>query len=205
MEVKELLGAGLYAQVMEALKGKGEGGKDIELVVGNDGSVIPKAKFDELNDKYKAAEQLAKDTKKQLDDLKAAGDPASLAQQLADAQAAVKKQADEHRAAMEALELDYAVRTALTDAHDAGIVAGLLDRTKLRLRDGSVEGLEEQLKGLREGKPFLFKAPGQPAKPAFTGKAPASPTARPDGGGVNAMSMEEYRAYRDQAGGFPRN
>lgn len=205
MEVKELLGAGLYAQVMEALKGKGEGGKDVELVVGNDGSVIPKAKFDELNDKYKAAEQLAKDMKKQMDDLKAAGDPASLAQQLADAQAAVKQQADEHKAAMEALELDYAVRTALTDAHDASIVAGLLDRTKLRLRDGSVEGLRRAAEG-PGGRASLScsKRPGQPAKPAFTGKVPASPTAKP-GGDINEMSMEEYRAYRNQAGGFPRN
>ena len=123
MEVKELVGASLYAQVMEALKGKGEGGKDVELVVGNDGSVIPKAKFDELNDKYKAAEQLAKDTKKQMDDLKAAGDPASLAQQLADAKAAVKQQADGHKAA-EALELDYAVRTALTDAQTRALWPG---------------------------------------------------------------------------------
>ena len=120
---KALLGEELSAQVADALKGKGEGGKDLKLGVANDGSMIPKAKFEELNEKYRAAEKLAADTKRQLDGLKAAGDPEKLAQELEAAREAAKDQAAEHEKAMAALELDYAVRAAIPDAQDAALVA----------------------------------------------------------------------------------
>lgn len=44
--IKTLLGADLTRQVEEALKGKGKDGKDVDLVVGNDGSFVPADKFD---------------------------------------------------------------------------------------------------------------------------------------------------------------
>ena len=52
MGLKELLGEALYNQAAAALKGKGEGGKDVDLAIANDGSMVPVAKFNELNDKY---------------------------------------------------------------------------------------------------------------------------------------------------------
>lgn len=176
MNLKELLGEELFNQVTAALKGKGEGGKDVELAVVNDGSYIPKAKFDELNEKYKAADKLAKDTQKALDDLKAAGDPAELKNQLEKAQADAKKQADDYKAAMSDLELTYALRAALTDAHDPDIVAGLVDKKLLKLENGKLSGLDEQLKTLKESKAFLFKPPaagGKEDKPLFKGVTPA--------------------------------
>ena len=39
--IRSLLGAELTAQVENALKGKGKDGKDVDLVVGNDGSFVP--------------------------------------------------------------------------------------------------------------------------------------------------------------------
>ena len=39
--VKTILGEELSAQVETALKGKGKDGKDLDLVVGNDGSYVP--------------------------------------------------------------------------------------------------------------------------------------------------------------------
>ena len=154
-----------------ALAGKGEGGKDLVLGVANDGSMIPKAKFDELNDKYKAAEKLAADTKKQLDGLKAAGDPAELVKGLVGARKAAKEQTEAHEKAMAALELDYAVRAAIPDAQDAALVASLVDKTGLKLKDGAVEGLDEQLKSLRETKPFLFKK-AEPETGGFSSPRP---------------------------------
>ena len=52
-----------------------------------------------------------------------------------------------------------AIRSGLGNSvQDADLVAGLLDRTKLILaEDGKVTGLDEQIKDLRETKPFLFK------------------------------------------------
>ena len=179
---KALLGEELSAQVANALKGKGEGGKDVELGVANDGSMIHKAKFDEINDKYKAAEKLAADTKRQLDGLKAAGDPATLAQELEAAREAAKTQAAEHEKAMAALELDYAVRASIPDAQDAALVASLVDKSGLSLKDGKVDGLDAQLKTLRESKPFLFKTSEGPkgARPAGAG-SPGSPATKAEG------------------------
>ena len=55
-----------------------------------------------------------------------------------------------------------AIRIGITDAQDADLVAGLVDQAKLILgEDGKVTGLEEQLKAIRESKPFLFKAKEQ--------------------------------------------
>ena len=173
MNLKELLGEELYNQVTAVLKGKGEGGKDAELAIVNDGSYIPKAKFDELNEKYKAADKLAKDTQKALDDLKAAGDPTELKTQLEKAQQDAKKQADEYKAAMADLELTYALRGALTDAHDPDIVAGLVDKKQLKLQDGKLSGLDEQLKALKEQKAFLFKQAEGGQQHTFKGVSPA--------------------------------
>ena len=44
--VKTILGEELSAQVETALKGKGKDGKDLDLVVGNDGSYVPADKYD---------------------------------------------------------------------------------------------------------------------------------------------------------------
>lgn len=48
MELKEILGEDLFNQVQEAVKGKGQNGKDIELVAANTGDYVPAKKYDEL-------------------------------------------------------------------------------------------------------------------------------------------------------------
>lgn len=48
MELKEILGEDLYNQVQEAVKGKGQNGKDIELVAANTGDYVPARKYDEV-------------------------------------------------------------------------------------------------------------------------------------------------------------
>lgn len=52
MDLKEILGEELYAQVTEAVKGKGKNGKDIELVAANTGDYVPAGKYDELKSSY---------------------------------------------------------------------------------------------------------------------------------------------------------
>ncbi len=55
-------------------------------------------------------------------------------------------------------DLNFAIRSSIADAHDPALVAGLVDRTKLKLLDdGKVAGLDDVLKGIRTEKPFLFK------------------------------------------------
>lgn len=188
--IKKLLGEDLAKQVEEALKGKAEGGKDVDLVAGNDGTYIPKAKFDEVNEKHKAADQLAKDTQKTLDGLKDAGDPVKLKSDLEAAQKAAKKLEDDHKAAMAEKDLSFAIRSAIADAHDPTLVAGLVDRSKLKLLDdGKVAGLDDVLKGIRTEKPFLFKAAGEDNK--LDGAKPGQAGGDGDKGGGSSGTLRD--------------
>ena len=104
--------------------------------------------------------------------------------------ARVKELNAAHAQEMEDRELDYALRGAVTDAQDADLVLGLLDRGKLKRKDGKVEGLDEQLQALRKSKPFLFVQ-----------KAAESPKlsgAQPAGGGSPAGTGAPTRYTREQ-------
>ncbi|WP_413518549.1 phage scaffolding protein [Carnobacterium maltaromaticum] len=54
---------------------------------------------------------------------------------------------------------DFAIQSALDKANplDANIVLGLLDKDTIKVSDDGVQGLKEQLDGLKESKSFLFK------------------------------------------------
>ena len=158
MTLKEMLGEDLYAQVVAACKGKAEGGKDVELGVINDGGFFPKDKFDAVNEKLKAAEKLAKETKEKLDGLQGAGDPVKLKADLEAAQKAVKDAAAKHMKEMADKDMHYAILSAISDAYDQNMVADKVDKSKLSLVGDKVHGLDEQLKILREEKSFLFKS-----------------------------------------------
>ena len=104
--------------------------------------------------------------------------------------ARVKELNAAHAQEMEDRELDYALRGAVTDAQDADLVLGLLDRGKLKRKDGKVEGLDEQLQALRKSKPFLFVQKAQ-EPPKLSGAQPA-------GGGSPAGTGAPTRYTREQ-------
>ena len=120
---------------------------------------VPKTRFDEVNEEKKTLQTAKKQAEDDLEELrKSAGDNAQLAQQIADLQAAAKQKDTEYAQQLKALKLGNAIRLGITDAQDADIVAGLVDQSKLILADdGKLTGLDEQLKAIRESKPFLFK------------------------------------------------
>ena len=104
--------------------------------------------------------------------------------------ARVKELNAAHAQEMEDRELDYALRGAVTDAQDADLVLGLLDRGKLKRKDGKVEGLDEQLQALRKSKPFLF-VQNAAESPKLSGAQPA-------GGGSPAGTSAPTRYTREQ-------
>ena len=109
---------------------------------------------DEYNTVVDAKVQLAKDVKardKQLEDLKKDGSVEDLKNQLAAAQEANKKAKKEHDAEIANMKFDTAIEKALANAIHPDLLSGKIDRTKLKLsNDGSVTGLDEQVKVLKE-------------------------------------------------------
>ncbi len=74
--VKTILGADLSNQVEAALKGKGKDGKDVDLVVGNDGTFVPADKYNGANSGKTSAENALKAAAEALKAIGGSGDPA---------------------------------------------------------------------------------------------------------------------------------
>ncbi len=135
-------------------------------------SYVPKVDYDAANQAKGQLEKDIKDRDKQLEDLKKnSGDNAELQKQIETLQAENKAVMEKNEADMKELKLSTAIKLALGEsAQDTELVTGLFDKSKLILSDdGKVTGLEEQLKSIKESKPFLFKEakPDTDPKPGF--------------------------------------
>lgn len=171
----------------EFLRELGLSEEQIEKVMSEHGKTVTDttAKLAAAEESKKALEAQLVERDKDIKDLKkGAEDNAELAQKYADLETKYKGAKAEYEQQIKDTNLNHAVDMALTGkVHDAGIVRGLLDRTKLTLDEqGQLGGLDEQLKGLSESKPFLF-IPDQATgtNPSFNGARPAGgqPTPQP--------------------------
>ncbi|NMA00891.1 MAG: hypothetical protein GX924_07660 [Clostridiaceae bacterium] len=170
--IKTLLGEDLTKSVEEALKGKGKDGKDVDLVVGNDGSYVPSTKYDQLKTEKAASDKLATDVQAQLTALKAT-DPEKLKTDLAAAQAEAENLKAKHAAEIKELQLDAALDAAIhaVKGRNPKAIKALLNRETLKLKDdGKVEGLN--LDDIRKSDPYLFESDEDPAEPKFFGLTP---------------------------------
>ena len=77
-KIKELLGEELAGQVEAALKGKGKDGRDIDLVIGNDGSYVPAEKVETERQARTSAETALKNAAAALKGVGGSGDPATM-------------------------------------------------------------------------------------------------------------------------------
>ncbi|HEY4623775.1 MAG TPA: phage scaffolding protein [Solibacillus sp.] len=140
-----------------------------DALINKYGAMIPKERFDEVNNAKKTLEEQVKTHETQLKDLQ---DKAKGNEEL---QAEITKLQDEQKQAKEQYEqqlkderLSTALKLALAGkVHDVDLVAGLLDKATVELDDkGNVtKGLDEQLKSLQESKPFLFVPEKDEKKP----------------------------------------
>lgn len=153
MSIAELLTKiGIVKENMEAAE------KEIKAFL--DGSYVPKARFNEVNEEKKTLQATVSDRDKQLEELKkTSGDTAALNKKIEQLQADNKKAKEDAEAKLKEMQLTNAIKLAIVGkVHDEDIVSGLFDRSKLILsEDGKVTGLEEQLKTIEKNKPFLFK------------------------------------------------
>ena len=169
-------------------------------------SYIPKARFDEVNTEKKKLETTVADRDKQLETLKnSTGDVEAMKKQIETLQADNKTKDEQHAAEIKQLKVDAAVSAALTAAkakNEKAVKALLeLDPEKIELLDdGTIKGLDDQIKKLVEAEDtkFLFntetkKTKIKGANPGETGKE--DPDTKVD---VSKMSYEELAAYLEE-------
>lgn len=171
----------------------------IDKILDENSTDIGKAKgdYDDLKKQLAASESQIKERDKQLEELKkTAGDSAEMQKQIADLQAENNAAKEKYEAEMKDLKLSTAIKLAVGEnAQDADLVAGLFDRSKLILSDdGKITGLEEQIKAIRESKPFLFKE-SNPKPSGFRplGAGPQDPKQNNDDGRVSMKSAIEAK------------
>ena len=162
--VKTILGEDLTNQVEAALKGKGKDGKDVDLVVGNDGTFVPAEKYNGANSGKTSAENA----------LKAAAEALK---------ATIETLRTDHQKEIARIQKTTALRMALADkAHDPADIISLLDLDKIEVDDAGAlkTDLESLLKPLKESKAYLFKTQEPAKNPDIKGAKPADPGARQD-------------------------
>lgn len=123
-------------------------------------SYVEKQKFDTVSEENKNLKTTVKENAAQLETLKkSAGDNEELKTQIANLQTENQEKETKYQEQLKDLQLSNAIKLSVAGkVQDEDIVSGLIDKTKLILGDdGKVTGLDEQLKGLKESKAFLFK------------------------------------------------
>lgn len=124
---------------------------------------VPRERLNEANTAKANAEKTLADVQKELDTLKeSAGDNEALKKQVKDLQDDLKDKESKYADQVAEMRMNSAIQAAVGgSAQDPALIASLLDKSKLILGDDDkVTGLDEQIKSLRESKPFLFKDGG---------------------------------------------
>ena len=161
MKRKYLEDMGLDKETVDKIMA--ENGKDIE---------DSKGSLEQVKSELKQTKDQLTERDTQLEDLKkSSGDSEELKKQIDNLQEENKKAKETYETEVKELKMNAAIKLALGDtAQDTELVSGLFDKTKLILADdGKVTGLEEQIKSIKESKPFLFKEtkPETGPKPGF--------------------------------------
>ena len=178
--VKTILGADLSNQVEAALKGKGKDGKDVDLVVGNDGTFVPADKYNGANSGKTSAENALKAAAEALKAIGGSGDPAKIADDVKTAQTTLETLRTNHQKEITKIQKNTALRMALANqAHDPADIISLLDLDKIEVdAAGTLKtDLDGLLKPLKESKADLFTSQ-DPVNPDSKGAKPADPGAR---------------------------
>lgn len=147
---------------------------------------IPKARFEEVNEAKKKAENDLKERDTQLETLKkSAGDNEALKKQIETLQGENKTKDEQYQVKIKELQVSTAIKLAVAgEVHDPELITNMLDKSKIELKeDGTIKaGLDDQIKALRESKAFLF-VEKQKDEPFFKGVKPNEGKGPNDKGG----------------------
>lgn len=167
-----------------------------KVMEGLNGSFVTKARFNEVNTELTKAKATITERDGQLEALKTSGaDAAALREQITQLQTANAEQKKQHEAEMKAQRIESAVEMALTTAKAKNntavraLMADFIGKAELT-EDGTVKGLEDEVKKLVEGRDtaFLFD---KPPERKFKGAKAAE---RGDPTVSGEMTLEKFRA-----------
>jgi len=133
--------------------------KDKNVVIELQENHIPKGRFDEVNGQVKDYKSQVAERDKQLADLmpKVKGHD-ELSKQLADLSELNKKTVSEYEGKIAKRERDYLLTDVLKSqkARNPKAIMPFIDESKLVVKDGKIEGLDDQLAELRKTDSYLF-------------------------------------------------
>lgn len=183
--LKKLLGEDLANKVEEAVKGKGKEGKDLDIVIGNDGSYVPSDKFDSVKQQQTSAESALKAAADALKAIGGSGDPAKIADDVKAAQTTINDLTVNHKTEIQKIQKTTALKLGLgSSVHDPDDIIREIDLGKIDVDDmGSLKtNLDDLVKPIKEKKPYLFKEQQQqtdPNQPDIKGIKPGEPGTPP--------------------------
>ena len=132
-------------------------------------NVVPKEQYNSLAETKKKLDEDVKTRDKQLAELQKAGSVEDLQKQLTDALEKNKKDKEEYADNIVDMKLSAAIEKALSGALHPELMAGKIDKSKLKINDDdTITGLDEQIKSLKESYKDMFK-------PDKTGVSPVNP------------------------------
>ena len=148
-----------------------------------------KSEADELKTEIKGLKEQLKDRDSQMEELKkSVGENENLKKQIEEMQTTNKTTEDAHKAEIHQMKVDMAVERALKDAKNITAVKALLtgmDKAEFA-EDGTIKGLEEQIKILKKNDAYLFNDGKPHMKGANIGEGNGD-----DGG--QGMTIEKFR------------
>lgn len=160
MTLEQLLALGLTEEVA---------GQVVALYTEATKDTVPRARLNEVIEQKKKLETDVADRDAQLEGLKGVN-AEELQAKITELQTANTTAKTEYEAKLHEQAFSFAMKEALTGAkarnHKA--LESLLNKDTIKLEDGSLTGLEEQLKALKESDAYLFEADVDPATPPAT-------------------------------------
>lgn len=151
--LKQILGEELFSQVEAKLEGK--------KIMVDDGNFIPKSRFNEVNEARKELDKKLKEKDEQLTEIsKKYSENQGLVKEIEELKTSNAKAIEEYEAKLKANEFNYALDTALNGAKckNTKALKALLDMDSIKYEEGKLNGLDNQLKVLRESDSYLFEA-----------------------------------------------
>ena len=143
------------------LKDLGLEKETIDVIMAENGKDIENAKSEvkELETEIKGLQDQLKERDSQMEELKkSVGDSENLKKQIEEMQTTNKATEDAHKAEIHQMKVDIALERALKDAKNTTAVKALLtglDKAEFA-EDGTIKGLDDQIKNLKKSDAYLF-------------------------------------------------